>query len=186
MFYQSNEYYNSASETYANGQWYAFEACSDLKRPRKNSRIKTEADVCLHTDFVSLDNKYSDDMYIASLYRAYQTGVLSKNKYKRLIANERERRRMHGLNAAFENLRSVLPTLGSNKHFSKYETLQMAKSYIAALREILVNDEKCDLKFVTLIVQCDILVQKLQHKKKGICCSSLNNYNTDFIQLTCL
>lgn len=83
-----------------------------------------------------------DDLIFETLYNAYITGSLSKSRYKRLIANERERKRMHGLNAAFENLRSVLPSLGSNKQFSKYETLQMAKSYIAALREILVKDSE--------------------------------------------
>jgi hypothetical protein len=46
---------------------------------------------------------------------------------------------MHNLNAAFERLRAVLPAL-SSKQFSKFETLQMAKSYIEALNEILVLD----------------------------------------------
>lgn len=142
MFYPTNEFYNS-SEVYSNPQWYSHEPYLDQKKSRKSNRIKSEMDVYLTTDYAGArDTKSSDDVYITSLYRAYQTGVLSKNRYKRLIANERERRRMHGLNAAFENLRSVLPTLGSNKHFSKYETLQMAKSYIAALREILMNEKK--------------------------------------------
>lgn len=48
---------------------------------------------------------------------------------------------MHGLNMAFEKLRQVLPSLGSNKQFSKFETLQMAKSYIAALRDILFTSD---------------------------------------------
>lgn len=86
-------------------------------------------------------NSVNDDFYSETLYKAYQTGEMSKSRYKRLIANERERRRMHGLNVAFENLRSVLPDFGSNKQFSKYETLQMAKSYISALREILLDEE---------------------------------------------
>lgn len=83
-------------------------------------------------------NTSSEDLFCESLYKAYQAGKITKVKYRRLIANERERKRMHGLNVAFENLRSVLPSLGSNKQFSKYETLQMAKSYIAALRDILI------------------------------------------------
>ena len=70
----------------------------------------------------------------------YEMGGYCKNKQKRLIANERERNRMHNLNTAFEKLRAVLPTLSSNKQFSKFETLQMAKSYIEALREILLHD----------------------------------------------
>ena len=47
---------------------------------------------------------------------------------------------MHNLNTAFEKLRAVLPSLSSNKQFSKFETLQMAKSYIEALSEILSTD----------------------------------------------
>lgn len=54
-----------------------------------------------------------------SLHKAYQTGQITKTRYRRLIANERERNRMHGLNVAFENLRAVLPSLGSSKQFSK-------------------------------------------------------------------
>ena len=87
----------------------------------------------------------NDDNFYESLYKAYQSGLLSKNRYRRLIANERERRRMYGLNMAFENLRSVLPSLGSNKQFSKYETLQMAKSYISALRQILIAEQSNNL-----------------------------------------
>ena len=68
------------------------------------------------------------------------TGNVSDvRRKKRVVANERERCRMHHLNAAFERLRAVLPAL-SSKQFSKFETLQMAKSYIEALNEILVLD----------------------------------------------
>ncbi|CAB3369867.1 Hypothetical predicted protein [Cloeon dipterum] len=56
---------------------------------------------------------------------------------RRLAANARERRRMLNLNNAFDRLRTVLPGLGSEKQLSKYETLQMAQSYIAALDELL-------------------------------------------------
>ena len=88
----------------------------------------------------SVPNPNEEDLIFESLYKAYIAGTLSKSRYKRLIANERERKRMHGLNSAFESLRAVLPSLGSNKQFSKFETLQMAKSYIGALRELLSQD----------------------------------------------
>lgn len=65
-------------------------------------------------------------------------------KYRRLVANARERKRMHGLNSAFDNLRAVLPELSGNKQFSKYETLQMAQSYIAALQELLLENNDFD------------------------------------------
>uniref|UniRef100_A0A3B3YY41 BHLH domain-containing protein n=1 Tax=Poecilia mexicana TaxID=48701 RepID=A0A3B3YY41_9TELE len=49
---------------------------------------------------------------------------------RRLAANARERRRMLGLNVAFDRLRSVIPNLESEKKLSKSETLQMAQIYI--------------------------------------------------------
>lgn len=56
---------------------------------------------------------------------------------RRLAANARERRRMLGLNVAFDRLRSVIPNLDSDKKLSKSETLQMAQIYIATLSELL-------------------------------------------------
>lgn len=56
-------------------------------------------------------------------------------KKRRLAANARERRRMNGLNEAFDKLRDVVP---SDEHkLSKFETLQMAQSYIKALCDLL-------------------------------------------------
>lgn len=56
---------------------------------------------------------------------------------RRLAANARERRRMNSLNSAFEKLREVVPGIGPDRKLSKYETLQMAQSYIAALSQLL-------------------------------------------------
>lgn len=61
---------------------------------------------------------------------------------RRLAANARERRRMLGLNIAFDRLRSVIPNLESDKKLSKSETLQMAQIYIATLSELL-EDSAC-------------------------------------------
>uniref|UniRef100_A0A182IN35 Uncharacterized protein n=1 Tax=Anopheles atroparvus TaxID=41427 RepID=A0A182IN35_ANOAO len=58
-------------------------------------------------------------------------------KKRRLAANARERKRMKGLNEAFDRLRQYLPSLGNDRQFSKHETLQMAQSYIGALVELL-------------------------------------------------
>ncbi|XP_069016023.1 transcription factor Atoh7 [Embiotoca jacksoni] len=60
---------------------------------------------------------------------------------RRLAANARERRRMLGLNVAFDRLRSVIPNLESDKKLSKSETLQMAQIYIATLSELLQEGE---------------------------------------------
>ncbi|XP_075870789.1 protein atonal homolog 1a [Nelusetta ayraudi] len=58
-------------------------------------------------------------------------------KSRRVAANARERRRMHGLNHAFDELRSVIPAFDNDKKLSKYETLQMAQIYINALADLL-------------------------------------------------
>lgn len=61
----------------------------------------------------------------------------SELRRRRLAANARERRRMDLLNRGFDRLRTVLPGLGPQHQLSKYETLQMAQSYIAELAELL-------------------------------------------------
>lgn len=66
--------------------------------------------------------------------RATSAAVLRR---RRLAANARERRRMQNLNKAFDRLRGHLPSLGADRQLSKYETLQMAQTYIAALCELL-------------------------------------------------
>ncbi|XP_038678251.1 protein atonal homolog 7-like [Scyliorhinus canicula] len=63
---------------------------------------------------------------------------------RRMAANARERRRMQGLNTAFDRLRKVVPQWGQDKKLSKYETLQMALSYIMALTRILTEAERCN------------------------------------------
>ncbi|KAJ8401612.1 hypothetical protein AAFF_G00379290 [Aldrovandia affinis] len=73
-------------------------------------------------------------------------------KQRRVAANARERRRMHGLNHAFDELRSVIPAFDNDKKLSKYETLQMAQIYINALSDLLqgpgatADSSKCELR----------------------------------------
>lgn len=62
-------------------------------------------------------------------------------KKRRLAANARERRRMNGLNEAFDRLRQVIPNLDAEHKLSKFETLQMAQTYIVALRDLLEADK---------------------------------------------
>nr|SVF01448.1 cousin of atonal [Aquarius paludum] len=63
-------------------------------------------------------------------------------KRRRLAANARERRRMNGLNEAFDRLREVIPTIGADHKLSKFETLQMAQTYIAALGDLLERSSR--------------------------------------------
>ncbi|XP_063068235.1 neurogenic differentiation factor 1 [Engraulis encrasicolus] len=68
------------------------------------------------------------------------SAVARAKRRRRLAANARERRRMLGLNVAFDRLRSVIPNVESERKLSKSETLQMAQIYIATLSELLQDD----------------------------------------------
>ena len=49
---------------------------------------------------------------------------------------------MNGLNDAFDRLREHIPSLGSDHKLSKFETLQMAQTYIGALANLLARASK--------------------------------------------
>ncbi|XP_030621389.1 protein atonal homolog 1b [Chanos chanos] len=66
-----------------------------------------------------------------------KSSLTGAQRHRRVAANARERRRMHGLNRAFDKLRSVIPSLENEKKLSKYDTLQMAQIYITELSELL-------------------------------------------------
>ena len=69
-------------------------------------------------------------------------------KKRRKDANARERKRMNGLNEAFERLRDAVPAApgeeeagDKNKKLSKMDTLQMANLYIRHLVTLLNSDQ---------------------------------------------
>uniref|UniRef100_A0A671N1E4 Atonal bHLH transcription factor 1c n=1 Tax=Sinocyclocheilus anshuiensis TaxID=1608454 RepID=A0A671N1E4_9TELE len=75
-----------------------------------------------------------------------QSAIARARRRRRLAANARERRRMLGLNVAFDRLRSVIPNVESDRKLSKSETLQMAQIYISTLSELL-EERDCDPEF---------------------------------------
>lgn len=58
-------------------------------------------------------------------------------KVKRIQANSRERKRMHTVNSAFDQLRELVPTYPSNRKLSKIDTLRLACTYIQDLVSLL-------------------------------------------------
>ena len=62
-----------------------------------------------------------------------------QRKLKRVAANSRERKRMHTVNGAFDQLRELVPTYPSNRKLSKIDTLRLACSYISDLNSLLRN-----------------------------------------------
>lgn len=88
-------------------------------------------------DFVSSEGFIESDGVEAS--EDATTSHFGPQRHRRVAANARERRRMHGLNKAFDELRSVIPSLENEKKLSKYDTLQMAQIYINELSELLTG-----------------------------------------------
>uniref|UniRef100_A0A8C2JQ56 Atonal bHLH transcription factor 1c n=1 Tax=Cyprinus carpio TaxID=7962 RepID=A0A8C2JQ56_CYPCA len=100
-----------------------------------------------------------------------QSAIARARRRRRLAANARERRRMLGLNVAFDRLRSVIPNVESDRKLSKSETLQMAQIYISTLSELLeerdcnpefnilltISNLQCQLTFIRLLVNCRLV-----------------------------
>ncbi|XP_006005707.1 transcription factor 21 [Latimeria chalumnae] len=69
-------------------------------------------------------------------------GVTQEGKQvQRNAANARERARMRVLSKAFSRLKTTLPWVPPDTKLSKLDTLRLASSYIAHLRQILANDK---------------------------------------------
>ncbi|GAB0092827.1 hypothetical protein DMENIID0001_078630 [Sergentomyia squamirostris] len=68
-------------------------------------------------------------------------GVLNakERNLRRLESNERERKRMHDLNNQFQSLREVIPHVKKERRLSKIETLTLAKNYITALTNVIMQ-----------------------------------------------
>lgn len=110
-----------------------------------NEQNLLNSDFAGDDDLDDEDSLYGDDMSPRSAgcnkRKAMDSpAVAPVMKKRRLAANARERRRMHSLNVAFDKLRDVVPSIGNDRKLSKYETLQMAQSYITALSELLLRE----------------------------------------------
>lgn len=122
--------------------------CSEQDKPMVETRVRVRGkglgrqkqpkdsisypEAQIHPNFLGLSRKGRGGRKKAT--RPPSPTVLKK---RRLAANTRERRRMNGLNDAFDRLREVIPQLGSDHKLSKFETLQMAQTYIGSLMGLL-------------------------------------------------
>lgn len=108
---------------------------------------------------------------------------------KRVAANARERKRMQGLNTAFDQLRKVVPQWGQDKKLSKYETLQMALSYIMALNSILTdtsrNRQWLDLQYEGLQSESYPCIVRYSSSTENQCMyTSFSSHHQNFQVLT--
>jgi len=63
--------------------------------------------------------------------------IRQDRKARRVESNNRERKRMHELNHAFQDLREVIPHVHQSRKLSKIETLSLSKNYIMALTNVI-------------------------------------------------
>ena len=76
-------------------------------------------------------------------------------RHRRDAANARERKRMNGLNDAFERLREVVPNLNSEQKMSKIETLLMAQTYIKALAKLIETEDSKAKDFEAITIKAE-------------------------------
>ena len=83
------------------------------------------------------------------------------NRSRRLIANARERSRIHIMSEAFEGLRRAVPSYSSDQKLSKLAILRLATSYISALSYLAENDtsSKSLKHFAECVNQCTQALQ---------------------------
>ena len=78
----------------------------------------------------------------ATSRKSANNGVAHEGKQvSRNAANARERARMRVLSKAFSRLKTTLPWVPADTKLSKLDTLRLASSYIAHLRQILASDK---------------------------------------------
>ncbi|XP_077999467.1 uncharacterized protein LOC144452275 [Glandiceps talaboti] len=86
----------------------------------------------------------------------------SLSRARRVVANARERNRVHTISAAFEGLRRAVPSYSHNQKLSKLAILRIACSYILALARLAdldYSEEQADLSFAECVQACTFTLQ---------------------------
>ena len=132
----------SNNYNYNHGQYYT--SYTDYRgynhNGENNQDISDTNDSGVNSDDNDIDEAKDTKPVTLSAWKIKQlklspAGVLKRRK----DANKRERKRMNGLNEAFERLRKHIPGTSKdpNKKLSKMDTLQMANIYIKQLVDLL-------------------------------------------------
>ncbi|CAC5417496.1 NEUROG1 [Mytilus coruscus] len=109
-------------------------------------------------DLSGAENPTKRKRYNKSRRRDRSPALVEKlKKTSRSKANDRERNRMHGLNDALENLRSILPVTPGENKLTKIETLRMAHNYIWMLSQTLEMADKNPQDYVSVTENEEVL-----------------------------
>uniref|UniRef100_A0A8C3SE83 Protein atonal homolog 8 n=1 Tax=Chelydra serpentina TaxID=8475 RepID=A0A8C3SE83_CHESE len=100
---------------------------------------------------------------------------------RRLLANARERTRVHTISAAFEALRKQVPCYSYGQKLSKLAILRIACNYILSLARLADMDYSADhsnMSFSECVEQCTRTLQaEGRSKKRKVCFKKQNNTN---------
>jgi twist-like protein len=136
-------YYQQQQQQFSNEVYYQQQHQQQQQtRKRKSSTSSSNSNNCsiskrqkqTNTNFKL--NQVADSP-ISSASSTCSTDEVEQRK----VANIRERQRTQSLNEAFASLRTIIPTLPSDK-LSKIQTLKLATSYIEFLNQILKDDDE--------------------------------------------
>lgn len=123
------------------------------------------------------EKKHSDELQLAAPERhkngrrkkmktrqceAKRENLIRQNsRSRRLVANARERSRIHILSDAFENLRRAVPSYSQDQKLSKLAILKLATYYISALANLAESDTSArSLKqFADCVEHCTMALQ---------------------------
>ncbi|KAM4709774.1 transcription factor ATOH8 [Discoglossus pictus] len=116
---------------------------------------------------------YSPDPSASPRKRLETAGVSTEIKAiqqtRRLLANARERTRVHTISAAFEALRKQVPCYSYGQKLSKLAILRIACNYILSLAQLADLDYSADhsnLSFSECVEQCTRTLQSEGRSKK--------------------
>ncbi|XP_065667564.1 basic helix-loop-helix transcription factor amos [Hydra vulgaris] len=134
-----------------------------LEKRKKTENTHEE----LRTELKELDEKLHDKSNQNIFKKRKNTNKNSESKeyeqkvsqiQRRLVANARERSRVHALSNAFNLLRTSIPSYSPEQKLSKLTILRVAINYISALEEIL-NDNPSIQNFAGFVDECTCILQ---------------------------
>lgn len=106
------------------------------------------------------------DRSILTQYEELKSKAMT-SRARRIIANARERNRVHTISSAFEQLRKSIPCYSGNQKLSKLAILKIATSYIRCLSHVATVDPEGtyepdaagkDPKLSELVMRCTVNV----------------------------
>lgn len=102
-------------------------------------------------------------------FQQLPNGHKGLNRSRRIVANARERNRVHTISAAFEGLRRAVPCYSHNQKLSKLAILRIACSYILALAKLADLDyspNQNKLSFSECVDLCTMTLQAEGRSKR--------------------